>query len=703
MIQLEKAHFRNFRLLRDVTLSFSTNPKKPLTIIRAENGAGKTTVLAALTWALFGDEALPRRRPAYRLHPIDWDVSKDGKVVEITVEVSFKTIDDQTGRETQYELIRTAFETPDAAGACDVKASEVQILKKTDKGNEIVEDPTAFITGRVLPPSLKDVFFIDGDRALAFIEASDARSEKRERVERAVKSLLGLDLLESARLHIDHARREMVHKSKQEGKGTSLEALSEQLEEVLERVKSLKAEIAQFNDDLNSTAGRKQRADEQLKAALAAGGGDRKQLEISLTDIQKRIKREEENYQQLVKQQRALVNSYQLIGELGDSVLKDASVLLTSLEEQKVIPNTLPDVVRDRLERGICICGRSVARGSEGHVVLTALLMECSELSESQEILTHLNSAVRHALSASSSEGNNRWREQAESSLGNIAQSLKSKEQSEKQEGELRAKIRLIPDKDVAMLEDMRKQEDQEYSRLLSELTRRKERLTTATKLQAELQEQREKALAKSRNLLRSLAEEVAARDLLEIIDATVESLEGDTLVEVSDEMNRIFLNMIVADPEERTGIQQAYLTREHDIVVKGPADRLLDPDRDLSGAQRRALTLSFILALVKISGEKAPNVVDTPLGMTSGLVRRAILRYAAENSSQLILFLTNSELEGVDDIIGRFCGTSYTLSNTEHYPTRLKNNPKTGRLEALVCKCGHRSSCKVCEMVEVG
>ena len=93
MIQLVKARFTNFRLLRDVELSFARDVQSPVTVIRAENGTGKTTVLTALTWALFGDEGIPGRRSGFRLHPIDWDPARDGASCKITADVTFVTVD----------------------------------------------------------------------------------------------------------------------------------------------------------------------------------------------------------------------------------------------------------------------------------------------------------------------------------------------------------------------------------------------------------------------------------------------------------------------------------------------------------------------------------------------------------------------------------------------------------------------------------
>ena len=50
-MKLIRANFENFRLLRDLKLDFSTDSERNLTVIRAENETGKTTILNGLQWA----------------------------------------------------------------------------------------------------------------------------------------------------------------------------------------------------------------------------------------------------------------------------------------------------------------------------------------------------------------------------------------------------------------------------------------------------------------------------------------------------------------------------------------------------------------------------------------------------------------------------------------------------------------------------
>ena len=122
----------------------------------------------------------------------------------------------------------------------------------------------------------------------------------------------------------------------------------------------------------------------------------------------------------------------------------------------------------------------------------------------------------------------------------------------------------------------------------------------------------------------------------------------------------------------------------------------------ELNGASRRALTIAFILALTRVSEVEAPNVIDTPLGMMSGYVKQAVLQLASNQSSQLILFLTHSEINGCEDILDERAGHIYTVTNPGHYPKILVNDPGINDTRVILCGCNHHQHCHVCERQEV-
>ena len=189
-MKLLRAGFENFRLLRDLEIEFSSKPDRNLTVIRAANESGKTTILHGLQWALYGDGALPGKGEGFRLHPIDWDVS-EGKRVPITATVEFEltTYRRTSGgmRETRwrYRLVRSTFEDVDSQA--HRSASTVRLFALNETGASPIDAPESLINDE-LPPELREVFFTDGDRALSFIEADVALSTKRGRVQRAIRS-----------------------------------------------------------------------------------------------------------------------------------------------------------------------------------------------------------------------------------------------------------------------------------------------------------------------------------------------------------------------------------------------------------------------------------------------------------------------------------------------------------------------------------
>jgi DNA sulfur modification protein DndD len=701
VIQLLEARFQNFRLLRDVRLEFAHGVDSSLTVIRAENGTGKTTMLTALTWALFGDETLPAKRPSFRLHPLDWNLAANGDRCEISVEVKFATVDDRTNEISEYQLIRTTNDVLRVDGSHQAQPTSLNLLRKTPSGYQAVTNPTAFIEGYVLLPSLKDIFFIDGDRALAFIEAIGERSAKRSRVEAAVRQLLGIDILEEAQRHVKEARAEAVRAVRADAKGTGLADLAAREDDINTKVGGLRSKIADLQNDRTAVDGRLTRAREALQQILTSGGADRKRIADALRAAENKLAAERKRYDDVVKQLRRQVNGTTLLSSLLEPAIRKSSASLRELEDQKVIPNTLPDIVVDRLERGTCICGASVVPGTKGHETLCAVLTDASRLGEHHEVLMHLNNSASRRLNGLS--GGTEWLESAVEAQSAVAHSKQLIVDTEREVGELRAQIAKIPERNVAEAEELVRSEESVRDQVMTELARSEGQLGALESELVKLARERQQAASKEKKYLKRLAEERAANDLLSVIGGTIDTLQSQTLSEVSVKMNDIFMRMIVADASSPHGnIRGAELTGDHDIVVHGPDQRMLDPDRDLSGAQRRALTLAFILSLVSVSGVRAPNVVDTPLGMTSGDVRRSILRYAAENSTQLVLFLTYDEIRGVEDLLDKFAGRCYTFTNSDYYPERVKNPPPTSQSETLVCDCDHVSWCKICERVAV-
>jgi DNA sulfur modification protein DndD len=702
-MKLIRAEFENFRLLRHLKLDFSTDNQRRLTVIRAENETGKTTVLTGLQWALYGDDALPEKGQDFRLHPIDWDV-EGGRRVPISVQVEFETTTlrrspkgglHETKR--QYRIIRSTFESLEGA-RWDRSPSTVRLLHLTDTGAVPIEPPEAVINDE-LPPELREVFFTDGDRALSFIEATVSMTTKRERVQRAIRALLGLGVIEDALKHVRKAASEVNKAAKAIGSNQKLTEIATRLEQIEKdsaeqdgKIQDAKAQFSAFDEKL---------ADIQRKIDAALIKGDREKLKRDIEQAGRQLEHIEKQRTAACKEHSDMFRGLPLARELLAPVIDKALRKLSDLHDQGKIPNTTIPVLEERLKTRICICGEPLeVDGSDGQrrrAHIQHLIDSSRKADELQSSITDLYFGSR-PLQPEQVPDEERWlavytkiverRDELESMREDQGRKLKA----------LESQLDDIPDTNIQGLRETKRQYTEQRDRFNAARARHETQLDGLKRERETLVLQRDNLLREQKKGARILAELQVTQDIERVLKHAYDRVTNEELAKVSTLMNSIFLEMIGADPEQGAIIRRAEISSDFDIVVYGPSERTLNPDRDLNGASRRALTLAFILALTKVSEVEAPNVIDTPLGMMSGYVKSSVLRTAIRESSQLVLFLTRSEITDCDGILDGEAGRVITLTNPRHYPRMLVNDSKVNERTVLRCECNHRRECVICQ-----
>ena len=694
-MKLLYAEFQNFRLLRDLKMRFSDDPEHKLTVIRAANESGKTTILHALQWALYGDSALPDKGEGFRLHPIDWEVSSV-KRVPITATVEFELTTYRRSSKgllearRQYRLVRSAFEEVDSDSRRS--PSTVRLFALSENGADPIDAPDALINEE-LPPELRDVFFTDGDRALSFIEADVALSTKRERVQRAIRSLLGLGVIEDAIKHIRKAAAEVNKQAKQVNASGKLNQVASRLEAIEENENDLEADLVDARQQFSTFDERVRDTDRKIAAALQKG--DKEKLRKDLEQAKRKVKQLDEQLSAANKEHSGLFRGRSIATDLLAPLLDRAFATLEELHDQGKIPNTTIPVLQERLTAEVCICGEdlkpSEVDGNRRRKHIQKLIDDSQRADEIQEIITDLYYGAKPLQSGGL------WPED----YGKVVERRDGIQTLRDEAGrELRAlemQVDSLPDTDIQGLRETLRQYKDQRDRFLAKGATIDTQLAGLRHEREGLTLDRERLLREQKKGTRILSELEVTQDVTRVLKNSYEQITKQELQKVSNLMNDIFLEMIGADPEQGAIIRRAEISPEFDIIVYGPNDRTLNPDRDLNGASRRALTLAFILALTKVSEVEAPNVIDTPLGMTSGYVKRAILRAAIRESAQLVLFLTHDEIKGCEDILNKAAGVVFTLTNPAHYPKMLVHDPGIKDRKVVRCDCNHLTECGLC------
>ncbi len=708
-MKLIKATFKNFRLLKDLTLDFSTDSDRPLTVIRAANETGKTTCEYALMWGLYGSSALPKKGE-YSLIPADMKIN-GAQNVEISVEIEFSVEQImKSGRGSKslqssvYRLRRSCVDVLGAENEAIQRHSEVsKMFKILPSGTEEVDSLEAKrVIDNALPESLKDVYFTDGDSAMSFIEAAATQGVKRKRVSNAVESLLGIDTLNATVKHLESV-------SKKFGQEIDNTDYKSKLDQLNDRIDSWAEDIEEWENDTNELESQKVSAVKEIKTIRAKIEdalklGDKEKLVIEMNETKSQIEKYRSNAGQQLRQIASLTSNQKVSKIFLEDALNKGKAILSQLSERNQLPKVNIPILEELLDSDNCFCGADLSdsseEGKENRAGIEKSISASKESDVIQECATSLYYRVR---SETFSDVKAAWTDNYANYQGMYQNNVASLSKMEEKYKVLDASIRELDD---SMLNDLKDQEEMlrnSMASVITELGSKNAQIRDAINRKKEAEEDRAKIEKKSEKTNTSSGKLTLSRYAQSMFVSIIDRLKKEELKRVSNEMNRIFLEMIGSDPEGNalTLITEARLTDKYDIVVFGQYGHQLNPDQDLNGASRRAITLAFILALTKVSEVEAPNVIDTPLGMMSGYVKQSVLLQTIKEGSQAILFLTHDEIKGVEPILDRYAGKVYTLTNPAHYPRMLKNDPEIQESRIIKCSCDHRSVCTTCERID--
>lgn len=701
-MKIVAARIRNFKLLRAIDLEFSVDRDQPLTVIRAENGSGKTSTLQALRWALYGKEVLDDSQ--VRLSPAHWPEKTRCPVwVEIDfIHTTVSNIDgEQMVSETTYMLKREVEEKPEGDRPNRTQ-EKVSLYERTTSGSAPIDGAESRIS-QMLPKEMIDIFFTDGDSAMTFISPQLSDNTKRDKVKEAIRSLLGLDLLEKVAKRVSDTQSAVNRRIRKDASSIRLSEVSEELECVTKLKDQLMENVEQLNGQIKNVEHKLKDVRSKLDRALEAGSYE--QLVHQRKSYQEQLTTAIDDEEQLKRAHQELFQRESLSWEMIGASLGKGFDLLQNLHTKGVIPRAAVPILEERLELEKCICGAKLTEGSEAHAHVTTLIEQQRDGDGQVDYLSSLFYQAKGEVA--------KWQSPEAKSWSNESKELQKKRISvQKRLNSANRELKSVGGK-LDQIDEDEIESQRQYEHMLisalgqknSELDRAKVTLTSTEEKLKELNRDQKELSRKDQRMTGLNAEKTALDDLQTVVEGALEEMQGTYLKHVSQRMNQLFLSMVGADPEQNAIFQGAEINEKYSIIVNTLDDRTLSPDYEVNGASQRALTFAFIWALTEISGVVAPRVIDTPLGMMSGNVKRRVLemvsRAAGEDvDRQVILFLTQSEIAHTEDILDKQSGKTVTLIKTDDYPADLVNGPHTGESEVKLCSCTHRQYCDQCQRI---
>jgi DNA sulfur modification protein DndD len=191
-MKLKYMHLKNFRQFKgENKIVFSEDLDKNITVVVGKNTSGKTTLLQSFLWCLYGKANFEND------NLLNFKLMEDMKLgdkLEVFVEISLLS------EETEYIIKRKCYFNKETNGI-NTDNSYLDIHYKQDDGqlNRIKSHKTESKINEILPEELSDYFFFDTERI--------QNISRKKNIKEAVKSLLGLTVLDNAIDHIGNKNK----------------------------------------------------------------------------------------------------------------------------------------------------------------------------------------------------------------------------------------------------------------------------------------------------------------------------------------------------------------------------------------------------------------------------------------------------------------------------------------------------------------
>lgn len=371
MLKINKLELDDFGPFKGTqTLEFPE--EDGVTIVFGENMRGKTTLLNAIRYALFGRILGRGTREISPEQFINWESEEEGKF-SFKVALSFE----ENG--TDYELVRehTPKDGIEVPQSDEDYTENVYLVKDgTVTGPEAREKELA----KILPQQVSRFFLFDGELLQQYEELLIDESEMGQQIREAIERILGVPVLKNGRADLQALLNDAQTQEQEAAqRDNETEQLGTQLETAHGKRDQLESDLSELKDELEELTEEKLAIQNKLQQLEAARSlvNQRENLEEKLEEIDQAL---EDKQAQL---QEAMADSWRSV--LQSTVqerletLKEQRRELEKKQTRISVAEQLAERISDGLEHGDCpICEQPLEDGAEQHLQ--------SELEQFQEL-----------------------------------------------------------------------------------------------------------------------------------------------------------------------------------------------------------------------------------------------------------------------------------------------------------------------------
>ncbi len=623
MMRVEKLALKNYRQFKEIEVTFPKTTPNDLHVVIGRNGTGKTNILNAINWCLYGEEPhLAKDSQALPILNLDAIAgAEEGEDKTVVAEVYFKTGDDKRivfSREEVYTVY---------GGKNPPKRQQTTFEVRThdDKGNckICVDEEAASHVERFVPKTIREFFFFDGERLDSYFKEATA-----QKIRHAIFVISQIELLESK---VERKLNELLKDlTKDAGRmNPSIEEVSRKLEEARGESEETERLIDECNKEISIAHNQLRGYEERLRGIPDLDHLRKERLERRASKKHNNRLREEK-----VREKQDVLFELGNIIMLWPAVDKSMKIIDEKTRQGEIPPNIDPSLLKGILGEKMCtICGNKLDARAEQQV--NDLLQEIKVSSVIAKHLTNMQAPLRVA--------EHKMKEfvtRSETLSREIDSYEKELEKIEKRMNDIEKELSGYNEKNVKNWVEQQQQFQKVLETKQQHLGVLKEREKRLKPEIDELEKNFDKEIEKEEKAKEIKRQNDFCKKSLDIVRKTKELIMKRTREKIQMKTNDLFFDLIW----KKETFKNVSITEDYEInLIHSMGYNCLG---SISAAERELLALSFTLALHTVSGFDSPILIDTPVARVSDQHRENFAKSFSQVSmgKQIILLFTPDE-----------------------------------------------------------
>ena len=648
-MRFNRIKIQNYRQYRDLELDFPKAAPCDLHVVLGSNGVGKTNLLNAINWCIYGDEphtsgasesSQNDKMPICNTKASDEAKSNGEERCEVSVVIEAEDSNEKYTfrRSLEWNVITQGQIGRDDFSITYIPESGDAQIYKFGQTDNVIE--------RFLPKKIRKYFYFDGEQLLYYFNPD---TEKISHIKDSIYEIAGVNTLAQVEAHLNERikdyRKTISKTSPDLGKKEA------EYQAVCDRIDLVKAEMSELNLQIEEANQKIAEIDRQINGTEGVVEKNRR-----FNHNKEEIEREQKLLEEAEAQRASFVKKYLPKLFFYETNAETKRYIQEREEAARVSADVNVSLIEESLKNHQCsLCQQTIPEELESE--LTKLVTKY-KANISLQRLAEIKSDVYRSLRVQDYESDKKR-------VLSVIESHQTKIEELMAENEaLNVEIRKVSD--ISTIEDLMDQKERNIS--LKEHNTRKLG-SDETELKRLEKEKDEKKSAydeaiKADNTLAVLRKQLDfAEAAKSIVTETKDEIVSDVKRRMEERTMEVFNRLIwKKDTYGHIELNDNFQLR---LFHKKTGKSCL---ASLSASEKELLALAFTIALHQISGYDNLLFIDTPVGRVSDENRRnfASVLLDISRSKEIVLAFTPSEYIGeISDVLRENIVSSFTTLKT--------------------------------------